>query len=73
MDYIWLFYLGGIATVSLLIFLMTLSKDTFLLTKLRKSKSGFLLNFSLLFITLGDLGIIIYLFNLLREQIDLLS
>lgn len=71
-DYLWIFILGGIAIVSLLLFLTTLARDVFLIKKLRKKKQGLLLNFSLLFITLTSLGLITYLFTLLREQIDLL-
>lgn len=72
-DYLWIFILGGIAIVSLLIFLMTLARDAFLLKKLRKKKQGLLLNFGLLFITLTSLGLITYLFTLLRDQIELLQ
>ena len=72
-DYLWIFVLGGIAIVSLLIFLMTLARDAFLLKKLRKKKQGLLLNFGLLFITLTSLGLITYLFTLLRDQIELLQ
>ncbi|MET3562932.1 hypothetical protein ABID30_002023 [Enterococcus rotai] len=73
MDYLWLFILGGIAILSLLIFLITLSRDTFLMKKLRKKKTNFILNFSLLFTTLTCLGLIVYLFTLLKEQIELLQ
>lgn len=73
MDYIWLFILGGIAAISLLIFLVTLSRDTFLIKKLKKSNIYFSVNFSLLLVTLGSLGMIVYLFNILREQIELLQ
>ncbi|EOL50533.1 MULTISPECIES: hypothetical protein [Enterococcus] len=72
-DYLWIFILGGIAIVSLLVFLTTLARDVFLIKKLRKKKQGLLLNFSLLFITLTSLGLITYLFTLLREQIELLK
>lgn len=72
-DYIWMFILGGIAILSLLFFLITLSRDAFLLKKLRKKKFQLVLNFSLLFITLTSLGLIAYLFTLLRDQIELLQ
>ncbi|WP_348921583.1 hypothetical protein [Enterococcus rotai] len=72
-DYLWIFILGGIAIVSLLLFLTTLARDVFLIKKLKKKKKALLLNFSLLFITLTSLGLITYLFTLLREQIDLLQ
>lgn len=73
MDYIWMFFLGGIAILSLMIFLITLSRDTFLVKKLKKKKSVLGMNFGLLLITLSSLGIIVYLFNLLRTQIELLQ
>ncbi|OJG51466.1 hypothetical protein RV06_GL001607 [Enterococcus haemoperoxidus] len=41
--------------------------------KLRKRKVNFVLNFSLLFISLSCLGLITYLFTLLKEQIELLQ
>lgn len=73
MDYLWMFFLGGIAVLSLVIFLITLSRDTFLVKKLKQKKSVLSVNFSLLLITLSSLGIIVYLFNLLRTQIEILQ
>ena len=72
-DYLWMFILGGIAIVSLVFFLMTLSRDVFLMKRLRKKKQSLGLNFALLFITLTSLGLIAYLFVLLRDQIELLQ
>ncbi|ALS36958.1 phosphoglycerol transferase MdoB-like AlkP superfamily enzyme [Enterococcus rotai] len=72
-DYLWLFILGGVAIISLVFFLMTLSRDVFLVKKLRKKKQILGLNFALLFITLTSLGLIAYLFVLLRDQIELLQ
>lgn len=72
-TYLWMFILSGVAIVSLIIFLLTLSRDTFLIKKLKLKKQNFLLNFSLLFITLTCLGMITYLFTLLKNQIELLK
>ena len=72
-DYLWMFILGGIAIMSLVFFLMTLSRDVFLMKRLRKKKQSLGLNFALLFITLTSLGLIAYLFVLLRDQIELLQ
>lgn len=72
-DYLWMFILGGIAILSLMLFLMTLSRDVFLIKRLRKKKQSLGLNFALLFITLTSLGLIAYLFVLLRDQIELLQ
>lgn len=72
LDYIWIVILGVIALASLLIFLLTLSKDSFLANKLKKKKT-LVLNFSLLVISLGNLSVIIYLFILLKNQIELMN
>lgn len=72
-DYLWMFILGGIAILSLMLFLMMLSRDVFLIKRLRKKKQSLGLNFALLFITLTSLGLIAYLFVLLRDQIELLQ
>ncbi|WP_242586459.1 hypothetical protein [Candidatus Enterococcus ikei] len=72
-DYLWMFILGGITILSLVLFLMTLSRDVFLIKRLRKKKQSLSLNFALLFITLTSLGLIAYLFVLLRDQIELLQ
>ncbi|WP_348921152.1 hypothetical protein [Enterococcus rotai] len=72
-NYLWLFILGGVAVVSLIFFLMMLSRDAFLIRNLKKKKGQLFLNFSLLIITLSSLGIIVYLFTLLKEQIELLQ
>lgn len=73
MDYLWMFFLGGIAILALMFFLITLSRDTFLVKKLKKKKMLLSVNFGLLLITLSSLGMIVYLFNLLRTQIELLQ
>ncbi|WYK01022.1 hypothetical protein A5821_002148 [Enterococcus sp. 7F3_DIV0205] len=72
-NYLWLFILGGIAVISLIFFLMMLSRDAFLIRNLKKRKGPLLVNFSLLLITLSSLGLIVYLFTLLKEQIELLQ
>jgi len=72
-DYLWIFILGAVAILSLLVFLMTLSRDAFLMKKLRKKKNQFFLNFGLLFTTLTCLGLIVYLFTLLKDQIEILQ
>lgn len=72
-KYIWLFILGGIAMIALIFFLMTFSKDMFLIKKLKKTKKNLILNFSLIITTLTCLGLVIYLFTLLKEQINLLQ
>ncbi|MDR0922705.1 MAG: hypothetical protein LBM95_10035 [Lactobacillales bacterium] len=72
MDYLWIFLLGGVAIVTLIFFLVTLSRDIFLLKRLRYGKSKLLLNFSFIGLTLASLGLVVFLFNLIKEQIELL-
>lgn len=72
-NYLWLFILGGIAVIALLFFLLMLSRDAFLIRKVKRKKGPLLVNFSLLAITLSSLGLIVYLFTLLKEQIELLQ
>lgn len=72
-DYLWVFILAGIASVSLLFFIVTLSRDVFLARRLKLKKSNLVLNFSFLTMSLGSLIMIIYLFMLLKEQIGLIG
>lgn len=72
-NYLWIFLLGGIAAVNLLLFLGTFSKDVFLVKRLKKTKVGLAVNFSFLFYSLTSISLIIYLFILLKEQIRLIG
>ncbi|MGM0218060.1 hypothetical protein [Enterococcus sp. AZ126] len=72
-DYLWMYILGAISFVTLVYFLMTFSRDIFLVRRLKISKSSLAINFSLLLLTLISLILIIYLFVLLKEQIKLLG
>lgn len=72
-DYLWIYILGGIASTSLLFFLVTLSRDVFLVRKLRKKKLDLAFNFTLLAVSIASLGLIIYLFVLLKDQIKLIG
>ena len=72
-DYLWIYILGGIASASLLFFLVTLSRDVFLVRKLQKKKLDLAFNFSLLAVSITSLGLIIYLFVLLKDQIKLIG
>ncbi|WYJ83930.1 hypothetical protein IGL98_003053 [Enterococcus sp. DIV0840] len=56
-NYLWLFILGGIAVTALLFFLLMLSRDAFLIRKVKRKKGPLLVNFSLLVITLSSLGL----------------
>ncbi|MEI5993504.1 hypothetical protein [Candidatus Enterococcus mansonii] len=72
-DYLWIYILGGITSVSLLFFLVTLSRDVFLVRRLRKKKGELVFNFSLLVVSITSLALIIYLFILLKDQIKLIG
>ncbi|EOL50920.1 hypothetical protein [Enterococcus caccae] len=72
-DYLWIYILGGIASASLIFFLVTLSRDVFLARKLKKKKFDLAVNFSLLVVSIASLGLIIYLFVLLKDQIKLIG
>ncbi|MGX7243619.1 hypothetical protein ACWOC1_02080 [Enterococcus quebecensis] len=73
MDYLWVYILGGITSSSLLFFLVTLSRDVFLVRKLRKKRLDLAINFSLLIVSIASLSLIIYLFVLLKDQIKLIG
>lgn len=72
-DYLWIFILGAIALTSAGLFLGTISKSSTLINKLKFPKKHLLLNFMLLIISLVDIGLIIYVFLLVREQISSLT
>lgn len=72
-EYLWVYILGVIAAISFLWFIITLSRDIFLVKKLKLAKVSFTLNFTLLFISLSSVGLIIYLFTSLKEQIKILG
>ncbi|WP_086314460.1 hypothetical protein A5821_002031 [Enterococcus sp. 7F3_DIV0205] len=72
-NYLWIYILGVIAASSFFWFIITLSRDIVLVKKLKLAKASFMLNFTLLFISLSSVGLIIYLFTSLKEQIKLLG
>ncbi|HCM89367.1 MAG TPA: hypothetical protein DIS85_05670 [Vagococcus sp.] len=72
-SYLWIFILSTIAIISLLIFLISFSKDHFLIKKLKLKKLNYIFNFLLLIISLSDIGLIIYLFSLLKQQIEVFT
>lgn len=72
-HYLWVYLLSALAILSLIGFLVSFSKDHLLIKKLKLSKFNYLLNFSLLLMSFLDIGLIIYLFSTLKEQINVLS
>lgn len=73
MDYIWVYVLGGISAGALMVFLLTISKDITLTRRLKKHKKGLWLNVTVLLVTLTSLSLIIYLFLVLKEQLQLIG
>ncbi|OTN89026.1 hypothetical protein A5819_001518 [Enterococcus sp. 7E2_DIV0204] len=73
MNFLWIYILGGTSILTLLIFLVTFSKDVFLVKRLKKRKRSLWLNGSFLAITFISISLVIYLFILLRDQIQLLG
>ncbi|MFW8053949.1 hypothetical protein [Vagococcus fluvialis] len=71
-DYLWVFILSIIALFSAGVFLGTISKSSGLVKKLKLPKSRLLLNFVLLIISLVNIGLIVYVFILVKDQISLL-
>lgn len=70
MDYLWVYILAAISIVSVGVFIATFSKDLYLTRKLKLNRSSLLLDFSLLVTSLVSLSLVIYLFVLLKEQIQ---
>ena len=71
-DYLWVFILSIISLFSAGVFLGTISKSSGLVKKLKLPKSSLLLNFVLLMISLVNIGLIVYVFILVKDQISLL-
>lgn len=73
MEYLWMYILAGTVVLSLGGFFITFSRDLFLTKSLKLSKKGMILNFSLLVISVLAIGMITYLFVILKQQIDFLG
>lgn len=72
-NYLWVFILTVLSLVALLIFFISFSKDLFFIKKLKKSPLNYLLNFSLIAFSAVDIGLVIYLFQMLKKQIGILG
>lgn len=71
--YLWVFVLSGVCLLSLVLFLLSITKDVPLIKKLKKKKSVLALNITLLLISVGSVGLIVNLFLELKRQIDVLG
>ena len=72
-DYLWIIVAGSFAVFAFLFFIMTISSSTSLIKKLRLKKANILLNVAILLIGLGNIGIMIYLFQDIRTQIEIFT
>ncbi|WP_288396141.1 hypothetical protein [uncultured Vagococcus sp.] len=72
-DYLWIFILGAIVLLSAGLFLGTISKSSILINRLKLPKGHLILNFTLLAVSLVDIGLIVYVFLLVRDQITALT
>lgn len=70
-NYLWVIVLSSLSLVSLLVFLISFSKDHFYIKKLKRSSANYFLNFSLLVLSIADVVLVIYLFQLLKQQLGL--
>ncbi len=70
-NYLWIIIIGIIATISLLFFILSISRDTYLIKKLKLPKKNLSLNFLLLVGVLADLGVIAYIFIGLKNQLNI--
>ncbi|ALS36871.1 hypothetical protein ABID30_001928 [Enterococcus rotai] len=73
MNFLWVYILCGIGVASIVFFLLTFSRDVFLIKRLKKNKQFLLLNFSFLIFTFISVTLVIYLLVLLKDQIQLLG
>lgn len=72
-DYIWIIVAGSFAVVSLFFFILTISNSSSLIKRLNKSKLNIITNLTVLLIGVGNIGIIIYLLQDIRKQIESFS
>lgn len=73
MNFLWVYLLGGLSLIALMTFLFTLSRDVSLSKQLNKGKWAIGVNLLSFFISLGSIFLMIYLFLLLKEQINLIG
>lgn len=69
-DYLWIIIAGTFALLAFVFFMLTISNSTSLIKKLKKSKLNIIVNLIVLSIGIGNLVVIVYLLQEIREQID---
>lgn len=72
-NYIWIIVLGVLSIASLVLFVLTITRTTVSIKKLRLKKYQLVWNIFLLVLALADISVIIYVFLLIKEQINILS
>lgn len=69
-DYLWIIIAGVFALLSFIFFLLTISNSSSLIRKLKKSKLHVMTNVFILFIGFVNIGVIVYLLQEIRTQIE---
>lgn len=69
-DYLWIIIAGVFALLSFVFFLLTISNSSSLIRKLKKSKLNIVVNVLILGIGFTNIGIIVFLLQEIRTQID---
>lgn len=69
-DYLWIIVAGIFALLSFIFFLLTISNSSSLIKKLKKSKLNIITNIAVLVIGMANIGIIVYLLQEIKLQIE---
>lgn len=72
-DYLWIIIAGVFALFAFVFFLMTIGSSSSLIKKLKLKKANIIINIFILLIGISNLGLVIYLLQDIREQIDKFS
>ncbi|WP_207695944.1 hypothetical protein DOK67_0001098 [Enterococcus sp. DIV0212c] len=73
MQYIWLYILGGACVLLLFLFFLNLATNVSLVKKLNLKRKNLILDGSLLMCSLVSGGLFIYLFLILKDQLNVLT
>lgn len=69
-DYLWIIVAGIFALLSFIFFLLTISNSSSLIKKLKKSKLHIVTNVAVLVIGIANIGVIVYLLQEIKLQIE---
>ncbi|WP_314067975.1 hypothetical protein [uncultured Vagococcus sp.] len=73
MGYFWIYFLAIVCVFSLSVFLMTLSSNVVLVRKLNLPNKSLSVNWLLIIFSLVSLGLLVYLFYLLKVQLGIMA